>query len=165
MATRTIVTEGDPILRKKCRPVDEVTDRIRMILDDMVDTMREADGVGLAAPQVGIMRRMFVAEPEPEEVYYFVNPEIIASEGEEEGDEGCLSVPDMVGTVIRPAKITIRGLDRDGKPQEHTFEGFKARVMCHENDHLDGILYSDKAEKMYRAEAQSQEGQEEEEQA
>ena len=82
MATRTIVTEGDPILRKKCRTVDEVTDRIRMILDDMVDTMREAEGVGLAAPQVGIMRRMFVAEPEPEEVYYFVNPEIIEQEGD-----------------------------------------------------------------------------------
>lgn len=107
MALRTIVTEGEPILRKKCRPVDEVTDRIRMILDDMVDTMRDADGVGLAAPQVGIMRRMFVAEPAPEEVYYFVNPEILAQEGEEEGDEGCLSVPEMVGTVIRPSKITI----------------------------------------------------------
>ena len=98
MALRNIVTEGDPILRRICRPVDEVTDRIRMILDDMVDTMRDAQGVGLAAPQVGIMRRMFVAEPEPEEVYYFVNPEIItAGEGEEEADEGCLSVPEMIG--------------------------------------------------------------------
>ena len=162
MALRTIVIEGDPVLRKKCREVGEVTDRIRMILDDMVDTMRDADGVGLAAPQVGIMRRMFVAEPEPEEVYYFVDPEITSQEGEEEGDEGCLSVPEMVGTVIRPAKITIRGLDRNGEPQEFTFEGFKARVMCHEYDHLDGILYPDKAEKMYRVDPNAQQEEEEE---
>ena len=156
MALRTIVTEGDPILRKKCREVDEVTDRIRMILDDMVDTMREADGVGLAAPQVGIMRRKFVAEPQPEEVYYFVNPQIISQEGEEEADEGCLSVPEMVGTVVRPTKITIRGLDREGKEQEYEFEGFHARVMCHEYDHLDGILYPDKATKMYRVDPDAQ---------
>ena len=163
MALRTIVTEGDPILRKVCRPVNEVTDRIRMILDDMVDTMHDADGVGLAAPQVGIMRRMFVAEPEPEQIYYFVNPEIIYQEGEEEGDEGCLSVPEMIGTVVRPTKITIRGLDRDGNPQEHTFEGFPARVMCHENDHLDGILYPDKAKKMYRVDPEAQQEQQEQE--
>ena len=151
MALRNIVVEGDPILRKTCRPVDEVTDRIRMILDDMVDTMRDAQGVGLAAPQVGIMRRMFVAEPEPDELDYFVNPQIVDQEGEEEGEEACLSVPEMAGTVIRPERITIRGLDREGNPQERTFEGFHARVMCHESDHLDGILYSDKAEKMFRA--------------
>ena len=162
MALRTIVTEGDPILRKKCREVDEVTDRIRMILDDMVDTMRDADGVGLAAPQVGIMRRMFVAEPEPEEVYYFVNPQIVSQEGEEEADEGCLSVPEMIGTVVRPTKITIRGLGRDGQPQEYEFEGFRARVMCHEYDHLDGILYPDKATKMYRVDPAAQQGETEE---
>lgn len=163
MATRIIVTEGDPILRKKCRPVDEVTDRIRMILDDMVETMREADGVGLAAPQVGIMRRMFVAEPEPEEVYYFVNPTITFQEGEEEGNEGCLSVPDMVGTVVRPSRIVISGLDREGREQEHTFEGFHARVMCHEYDHLDGILYPDRASKMFRADQMPQEEEQGEE--
>ena len=150
MALRNIVVEGDPILRKVCRPVDEVTDRIRMILDDMVDTMREAEGVGLAAPQVGIMRRMFVAEPEQDEIYYFVNPEIISTEGEEEGEEACLSVPDFAGKVRRPAKITIRGLDRNGHEREYVFEGFKARVMCHEADHLDGILYSDKADELFR---------------
>ena len=133
-----------------------------MILDDMVDTMRDADGVGLAAPQVGIMRRMFVAEPEPEEVYYFVDPEITFQEGEEEGDEGCLSVPEMVGKVVRPTKITIKGLDRDGKPQEHTFEDFRARVMCHEYDHLDGILYVDKATKMFRVDQEAAEEQQEE---
>lgn len=164
MALRMIVTEGDPVLRKKCRPVGEVTDRIRMILDDMVDTMRDADGVGLAAPQVGIMRRMFVAEPEPEEVYYFVDPQIISQEGEEEGDEGCLSVPEMVGTVVRPTKIVIRGLDRDGNPQEHEFEDFRARVMCHEYDHLDGILYPDKALKMFRVDPEAAQEQQEQEQ-
>ncbi len=161
MALRTIVTEGDPVLRKKCRPVGEVTDRIRMILDDMVETMRDADGVGLAAPQVGIMRRMFVAEPEPDEVYYFVDPQILSQEGEEEADEGCLSVPEMVGTVVRPAKIVITGLDRDGNEQTCTFEGFPARVMCHEYDHLDGILYPDRATKMYHVEPQDEQEQEE----
>ena len=162
MALRTIITEGDPALRRICRPVNEVTDRTRMILDDMVDTMREADGVGLAAPQVGIVRRMFVAEPEPEEVYYFVDPEITFQEGEEEGDEGCLSVPEMVGKVVRPTKITIKGLDREGKPQEHTFEGFRARVMCHEYDHLDGILYVDRATKMFRVDQDAAEDEQEE---
>lgn len=152
MALRNIVTEGDPILRKVCRPVDEVNDRIRMILDDMVDTMRDAEGVGLAAPQVGIMRRMFVAEPVEGEVYCFVNPEIIGTEGEEEGDEACLSVPEMVGRVVRPTKVTIRGLDREGREQELVFEGLAARVMCHETDHLDGVLYPDRAEKMFTAE-------------
>lgn len=150
MALRNIVTEGDSILRKHCREVDEVNDRIRMILDDMVDTMREANGVGLAAPQIGMLRRMFVAEPEPDDVYYFVNPEITEKYGIQESEEGCLSVPGYSGLVDRPERITIKGLDRDGKPQEYTFEGFKAIVMCHEFDHLDGILYKDKAKEMYR---------------
>ena len=102
MALRNIVVEGDPIHRKKCREVDEVNDRIRTILDDMVETMHDAVGVGLAAPQVGIMRRMFVAEPEPGSVYYFVNPEITMMEGAVEGEEGCLSVPGFAGLVERP---------------------------------------------------------------
>lgn len=149
MALRNIVTEGDPILRKQCRPVGEVTDRIKMILDDMVETMRDADGVGLAAPQVGIMRRMFVAEPSPERVFCFVDPEIVTVEGEQESEEGCLSVPGMAGTVIRPEKIRIKGLDRYGKMQDYKFEGFDAIVMCHEFDHLEGILYIDKAENVH----------------
>lgn len=158
MAERMIVTveEDGPVLRKKCRPVDEVTPRVQMILDDMVDTMREAKGVGLAAPQVGIMRRMFVAEPEEGEVYYFVNPEITVREGEETGEEGCLSVPNMAGEVIRPARIVIRGLDRDGKEQEYSFEGFHARVMCHEYDHLDGILYTDRATRVFRTDIEKE---------
>ncbi|MDO4869395.1 MAG: peptide deformylase [Bacillota bacterium] len=150
MALRNIIEEGDPILRKKCREVGEVTERIQVILDDMVETMRQAQGVGLAAPQVGIMRRMFVAEPAPEEVYCFVDPEIVSMEGEQEGEEGCLSVPGMAGTVVRPEKITIRGKDRYGKQKEYTFEGFHAVVMCHEFDHLEGILYTDKATDVHR---------------
>jgi len=145
MALRNIVVEGDEILRKKCREVAEVDDRIRTILDDMIETMRDAYGVGLAAPQIGMMRRMFVAEPEPGRVYCFVNPEITAMEGSVEDEEGCLSVPGMAGIVARPQKITIKGLDRDGNPQEYTFEDFDARVMCHEFDHLEGTLYIDKA--------------------
>lgn len=149
MALRNIVTEGDPILRKECRPVGEVSPRIQMILDDMVETMREANGVGLAAPQVGIMRRMFVAEPSPERVFCFVDPEIVTMEGEQESEEGCLSVPGMAGTVIRPEKIRIKGLDRYGKMQDYKFEGFDAIVMCHEFDHLEGVLYIDKAENIH----------------
>lgn len=159
MALRNIVVEGDEILRKKCREVDEVNDRIRTILDDMTDTMHEAMGVGLAAPQVGIMRRMFVAEPEPGNLYYFVNPEITMKEGSVEDEEGCLSVPGYAGLVERPQKITIKGLDRDGQPQEYTFEDFYARVMCHEFDHLDGILYKDKAKEMYDISDESYEEQ------
>lgn len=149
MALRNIVLEGDPILRKRCRPVDQVNDRIRMVLDDMVETMREYHGVGLAAPQVGMMRRMFVAEPEEGRVYCFVNPELVEACGSQTGDEGCLSVPGYQGTVERPEKIRIRGLDREGNQQEYEFEGFDAVVMTHELDHLEGILYTDKSTKIY----------------
>lgn len=149
MALRNIIEDGDPILRKKCREVDEVNDRIRMILDDMIDTMKDAGGVGLAAPQIGMMRRIFVAEPEPDKIYCFVNPEIISAEGVQESEEGCLSLPGYIGLVDRPEKVVIKGLDRDGNPQQHTFEGFPAIVMSHEYDHLDGILYKDKAKEMY----------------
>ena len=159
MAIRNIVTDEDPILRKVCRPAGEVTPRIQMILDDMVDTMREANGVGLAAPQVGIMRRMFVAEPEPGRVYIFVDPEIVSLEGEQESEEGCLSVPGRVGKVIRPEKIVIKGRDRYGKEKEYAFEGFDAIVMCHEFDHLEGILYTDKATELFEV-SEEQESEE-----
>ncbi len=149
MALRNIVTEGDPILRKTCREVGEVTGRTIQLIEDMVETMRSAQGVGLAAPQVGVMRRIFVAEPEPERLYVFINPEILTLEGEQESEEGCLSVPGYTGLVKRPERIKIKGLDRDGNEQEHEFEGFDAIVMCHEFDHLEGVLYKDKAEKMY----------------
>lgn len=157
MALRKVVVRGDEILSKRCREVSEITDRIRETLDDMVDTMREELGVGLAAPQVGVMRRMFVAEPEPGRVYYMINPEIYFEEGSEEEYEGCLSVPGLIGIVERPQKIKIRALDRDGVEQDYEFEGFDARVMCHENDHLNGILYIDKAHDIRSAEPQSDE--------
>jgi peptide deformylase len=157
MALRKVVVRGDEILSKRCREVSEITDRIRETLDDMVDTMREELGVGLAAPQVGVMRRMFVAEPEPGRVYYMINPEIYFEEGSEEEYEGCLSVPGLIGIVERPQKIKIRALDRDGVEQDYELEGFDARVMCHENDHLNGVLYTDKAHDIRSAEPQSDE--------
>ena len=157
MALRKVVVRGDEILSKRCREVSEVTDRIKETLDDMVDTMREELGVGLAAPQVGIMRRMFVAEPEPGRVYYMINPEIYFEEGSEEDYEACLSVPGLIGIVERPQKIKIRALDRDGVEHDYEFEGFDARVMCHENDHLNGVLYTDKAHDIRPAEATSEE--------
>ena len=148
MALRHVAVEGDEILRKKCRPVGEVTDRIRMILDDMRETMLAENGVGIAAPQVGLMRRMFVAMPDPEEpeqLYYMIDPEIYEEEGVQTGEEGCLSVPGLVGTVDRPQRIRIRAKGLDGEMQDLEFTDFGARVMCHEYDHLDGILYTDKA--------------------
>ena len=151
MAIRNVVTEGDEILRKKCREVSEVTDRIRMTMEDMLDTMREQCGVGIAAPQVGIMRRMFVAEPEPGRVYFMINPVILEQSGSQIGDEGCLSVPGMIGTVERPDTIKFQALDLDGNLQVYDFQDFDARVMCPEYDHLDGILYIDKAENIREA--------------
>lgn len=145
MAIRNVVKEGDPILRKKCREITEVNDHIRMTMEDMLETMRAEMGVGIAGPQVGVMRRMFVAEPEPDRVYFMINPEITEREGTQTGEEACLSVPGLCGTVERPEKIKITALDLDGNRQEYEFEGFDAVVMCHEYDHLDGVLYIDKA--------------------
>ena len=145
MALRNIVTEGDEILRKKCREVTEITDRIKETMEDMLETMRHQMGVGIAGPQVGVMRRMFVAEPEPGRVYFMINPVILEQSGSQTDDEGCLSVPGMIGKVESPDYIKIEALDLDGNKQLYEFNGFDARVMCHEYDHLDGILYIDKA--------------------
>lgn len=145
MALRNVVTEGDEILRKHCREVTEVNDRIKTTMEDMVETMRSHYGVGIAGPQVGVLRRMFVAEPEPGRLYYMINPVILEQSGSQLDDEGCLSVPGLIGTVDRPDYIKIEALDLDGKKQVYEFEGFDARVMCHEYDHLDGILFTDKA--------------------
>ena len=145
MALRNVVTEGDEILRKHCREVTEGNDRIKTTMEDMVETMRSHYGVGIAGPQVGVLRRMFVAEPEPGRLYYMINPVILEQSGSQLDDEGCLSVPGLIGTVDRPDYIKIEALDLDGKKQIYEFEGFDARVMCHEYDHLDGILYTDKA--------------------
>jgi len=153
MALRNIVLEGDEILRKRCREVDEVNDRIRMILDDMVETMRNQNGVGLAAPQVGIMRRMFVIEPEEGEVAELINPRIIEATGIQTGEEGCLSVPGYIGTVDRPEYIKVEALDRYGNKVIHEGEGIKAVALSHEIDHLEGVLYTDKATGVHEAEA------------
>ena len=149
MALRNIVKDGDPVLRKKRRPVAEVTDRIRTILDDMADTMHASNGVGLAAPQVGVLRRMFVVQVDDEMLYELINPEIVETDGDQYGEEGCLSVPGYVGLVHRPEHVRIKGLDRNGQPVEYEGEGLLARAFMHEYDHLDGVLYTDKADNVH----------------
>ena len=138
MGIRKIVLEGDPILRKVCRPVSAVDDHIREVLEDMRETMLSADGVGLAGPQVGFLRRMFVVQTE-DVCYKMVNPQIVFQEGEETDEEGCLSCPGKSGPVARPTKITVEYTDENGNAQSLTAEGLLARAICHENDHLDGI--------------------------
>ena len=146
MAKRTIVKVGDPILRQTCRPVDAITPRILTLLDDMVETMRDADGVGLAAPQVGVLRRIAVVETEPGEVYELINPKIIARAGEQTAQEGCLSLPGKYGTTKRPMYVTVRAMNRDGETVDYTGSELLARAFCHEIDHLDGKLFTDIAE-------------------
>ena len=148
MAIRKIVTLGDEVLRKTCRPVEEITPRILTLLDDMIDTMHAANGVGLAAPQVGILRRIAVVEVEEGEIFELINPKIIARAGEQEGAEGCLSVPGRYGLVKRPQHVTVRATNRHGEEYEVTAHDFLARAFCHEIDHLDGQLYIDKVIRM-----------------
>ena len=153
MALRRILTDGDETLKKVCRPVTEINDRIRSILDDMAETMHDAGGVGLAAPQVGILRRMFVVQTDPEgPLYELINPQIMETDGEQTGDEGCLSVPGYVGTVTRPNYVKIKGLDRNGNSVEYEGTELLARAFLHEYDHLDGILYTKKATDIHYAE-------------
>ena len=148
MAKLNIVKVGDDVLRKKCRPVIQITPRILTLLDDMIETLHEADGVGLAAPQVGVLRRICVVECEPGRLYEMINPEIIAAEGEQEELEGCLSVPGRWGYTKRPMKVTVRATDRHGEVYEVTGEGLEARAFCHEIDHLDGVIFTDCAVRM-----------------
>lgn len=143
MALRNIVTVGDPVLTKKCRPVVKFDDRLAQLIDDMKETMRNANGVGLAAPQVGVLRRLVVIEVEEDHPVFLINPEIVYESGEQEGPEGCLSIPGRSGIVRRPMKVTVRATGYDGKPLEITGEGLLARAFCHEIDHLDGKLYTD----------------------
>lgn len=145
MALRKIVQVGDPILRKHCKEVKEVTDKTRMLIDDMIETMHDSDGVGLAAPQVGVLRRIFVVDV-GEGPIVLVNPEIVETSGEQTGSEGCLSIPGRYAEVTRPNHVKIRGLDRDGNSVEYEGDELLARAFLHENDHLDGILYTDKVE-------------------
>ena len=144
MAILNIVKEGDPVLRKECRPVDAVTPRILRLLDDMKDTLADAEGAGLAAPQVGVMRRIAIVENEGDYIE-LINPEIISREGEQEELEGCLSVPGIWGITHRPAKVTVKAKDRDGKEFTVSGEGLLARAFCHEIDHLSGKLFTDDA--------------------
>lgn len=150
MAIRNIRTEGDEVLRRKSREVKEMTPRIAELIEDMVDTMNEADGVGLAAPQVGILKRIVVIDV-GDGAMVFINPEILESSGEQTGDEGCLSVPGKCGTVTRPNYVRVKALDENMVPFEMEGEELFARAVCHECDHLEGILYTDKVEGSLRS--------------
>ncbi len=148
MALRNIVTVGDPVLTKKCRPVVKFDDRLAQLIDDMKETMRNANGVGLAAPQVGVLRRLVVVDV-GDEIVELVNPEIVSkSEEVQTGVEGCLSLPGEYGVVTRPMYVTVRAQDRNGDWYEYDGEELVARCFCHEIDHLDGHMYTEIAEKM-----------------
>lgn len=151
MAIRIIVKDPDPILREKSKPVPKITPNIHKLLNDMADTMYDAEGVGLAAPQIGILKRVIVMDVGDEHgLIELINPEIIEKEGEQFGPEGCLSIPGLRGDVRRAERVKVKGLNRDG--EEIVIEGtdLLARCIQHEVDHLDGILYTDLAESMYR---------------
>jgi peptide deformylase len=167
MAIRTIVTLPDPVLRRKARPVTKFDKDLQTLIDDMIETMREAPGVGLAAPQVGVPERVIVVEyaeteeaeegEEPQEVepklYVMVNPEIVkASADSEVGVEGCLSIPGLVGEVERVYEVRIKGLNRRGQPVKLKAEGWLARIFQHEIDHINGVLFTDHATKVWQPE-------------
>ncbi len=148
MALRKIVYEGDDILRKNVKPVKDFDERLSMLIDDMFDTLKEYNGVGLAAPQVGILKSVIVIntgdEGNPDNIE-LVNPEIIETEGEVDDWEGCLSIPGFSGKVVRPRRVKVRAFNRHGEEIIVEGESIKARALCHEIDHLHGILYTDKA--------------------
>ena len=141
MALRKIVLQGDECLTKVCRPVTNFDDRLHTLLDDMTDTLLDSSGVGLAAPQVGILRRVCVEQNENDEIIELINPEIIYTEGEQTGLEGCLSVPGKYGVVTRPEVVRVRAQDRDGSFFEVEDTDLTARCFCHEIEHLDGHLF------------------------
>lgn len=149
MAIRTIVTMGDEMLTKKCRPVTEFNQRLHDLLDDLKETLAQANGAGLAAPQVGILRRVVIVVDDQEQMLELVNPEIIAQEGEQEGLEGCLSVPGRWGVVKRPQKVRVRAQDRNGQFFEAEGENIVARCFCHEVEHLDGHLFTEHTDHLY----------------
>ena len=164
MALRTIVTLPDPVLRRKARPITKFDGNLKILIDDMIETMRDAPGVGLAAPQVGISDRLIVVEygedeedengeiiEMPKKLYVLINPEIVkVSEEKEMGVEGCLSIPGLVGEVERYSAIQVKGLNRRGQPTKVKAEGWLARIFQHEIDHLDGIVYPDRATKVWK---------------
>lgn len=148
MAIMTIVRDTDEVLRKKCRPVTEITPRIIQLLDDMADTLHDSGGVGLAAPQVGVLRRICIIEVEPGELIEFINPVITEKKGSQQEIEGCLSAPGKWGYTKRPATVRVKALDRNGEEFSLEADELLARAVCHETDHLDGILFYDKAVRM-----------------
>lgn len=150
MALLNILKKGDDTLRKICKPVTAITPRTLTLLDDMRETLIDSEGVGLAAPQIGVLRRicLVIDTNDDDRIYELINPEIIAAEGEQEGVEGCLSVPGEWGINRRPMKVTVKALDRNGNEFTVTGEGLTARCFCHEIDHLDGKLYIDVADRM-----------------
>ncbi|MBQ2863524.1 MAG: peptide deformylase [Clostridia bacterium] len=152
MAKLNILKETEPLLRKKSREVEAVTPKILTLLDDMTETMRAANGCGLAAPQVGILRRVVVIEVEDGVVYEMINPKITKRKGEQEEIEGCLSVPGKYGITHRPETVTVEYTDRDGNRCELTGTDLLARAICHETDHLDGTLFIDHALRILTAE-------------
>ena len=150
MALRNIVKDGDPVLTKRCRPVEKFDKKLHTLLDDMAETMHHANGVGLAAPQVGILRRAVVIDisPEQDSVLELVNPKIIAYSGEQEGNEGCLSFPGQWGIVKRPNYVKVRAQNRHGEEFEIEGRELLARAFCHEIDHLNGVVFRDVADRM-----------------
>ena len=162
MALRKIRELGDEILTKKCREVKEMTPRLKELVGDMLDTMYDAEGVGLAAPQVGVLKRIVVIDIGDGPVV-LVNPRITAQDGEQEGNEGCLSVPGKAGVVIRPNHVVVEGFDGDMNPVTVEGEELFARALCHELDHLDGIMYTSKVQgELYDTASEEDENPEEE---
>ena len=153
MAVRSVVQNGDPVLRQKCQPVKNFNNELWALVDDMKQTVRAERGAGLAAPQIGVSLRAVVIDVD-EGYYELINPEILFVKGEQSGPEGCLSVRGKQGTVVRPYKVKGEYYDRFGKKHKLTAEGFFARAVCHELDHLDGVLYIDKAEDLYDVSAE-----------
>ena len=145
MAIRNIREDGDEILRKKCRTVEVVDEKIKQLIDDMFETMYKFNGVGLAAPQVGVLKRVVVIDVDDDNgPLAFINPEILKEKGEQEVEEGCLSFPNKYAKIIRPAEVTVKALDREGKEFKLKAKGLLAQAISHEVDHLNGILFVDK---------------------
>ena len=149
MAIREILTDKDPVLHKKCHPVTQFDDKLATLLDDLKETLAAANGAGLAAPQIGILRRVVVVLDEADEMLELVNPEILSQSGEQDGLEGCLSVPGMWGYVLRPMKVKVRAQDRKGNWFEVKGGEMVARCFCHEIDHLDGHVFSEDVDCLY----------------
>ena len=164
MALRNIREIGDPVLNKICKPVKEMTPRTKELIEDMFDTLYESNGVGLAAPQVGILKRIFVTDDTGDNPLVFINPEILMSSGEQTGYEGCLSVPGKTGTVTRPQYVKVGAYDADMNYFELEATDLLARCICHESDHLDGHLYVEKVEgELYDTESPDDEDEDGEE--